>query len=207
MWFCQEGEEDYLHAAASLLDREAEGLVATGARLTQERMLLMAGLMLADKTLSTEEDFKTLEKRLAQQAAVIDELQDRPAFKVAGNDLLLSMAQKFQDRDAKLGWEWPGRLRPDQRVRLEAAIARVGDLPEKEWPVRRRRGNGSPKIENESRYRELKAARDEVAEELGIEPTLLATRSVLEELSVYPERLERLLMGWQREVLFPRGIG
>ena len=76
---CQEGEEDYLHAAASLLDREAQGLVASGARLTQDRMLLMSGLMLADKTLSSEEDFKALEQRLAAQAATIDELQDRPA--------------------------------------------------------------------------------------------------------------------------------
>lgn len=75
---CQEGEERYLHAAAKLLDVEAEGLAASGARLTQERMLLMAGLMLADKALSTDEEFKALEKRVAQQAAQIDDLQDRP---------------------------------------------------------------------------------------------------------------------------------
>lgn len=76
---CQEGEEQYLHSAASLLDREAQSLASGGARLTQERMLLMAGLLLADKALSTEEELKSLEARLSQQAALIDELQDRPA--------------------------------------------------------------------------------------------------------------------------------
>ena len=76
---CQEGEEPYLHAAAGLLDKEAQGLVSMGARLTQERMLLMAGLMLADKTLSTDEELKALEDKIAQQAAEIDQLQDRPA--------------------------------------------------------------------------------------------------------------------------------
>lgn len=76
---CQEGEEQYLHSAAGLLDKEALTLSAGGARLTQERMLLMAGLLLADKALSTEEELKSLEARLAQQAALIDELQDRPA--------------------------------------------------------------------------------------------------------------------------------
>jgi len=44
---CQEGEERFLHAAAALLDREAQPLVASMGRLPEGRMLLMAGLMLA----------------------------------------------------------------------------------------------------------------------------------------------------------------
>lgn len=75
---CEAGEEPFLQAAVKMLDGEASALMATGARLTSDRMLLMAGLMLADKALSTEEQLKAMEERLAQQAARIDALQDAP---------------------------------------------------------------------------------------------------------------------------------
>jgi cell division protein ZapA len=74
---CQEGEESYLAAAAQLLDREAQVLVKAGGRLTQDRMLLMAGLMLADKSLSAEEELRTLDRRLADQKALLEELDDK----------------------------------------------------------------------------------------------------------------------------------
>lgn len=75
---CQEGEEGYLTAAAEMLDREAQALIAGGGRLTQDRMLLMAGLMLADKTLSADEELRALDRRLAQQTRLLDEVQSRP---------------------------------------------------------------------------------------------------------------------------------
>ncbi|WP_299651678.1 cell division protein ZapA [uncultured Jannaschia sp.] len=75
---CQEGEETYLGAAAELLDREAKVLVASGTRLTQERMLLMAGLMLADKAISAEEELKVMDRRLAEQDRVIASMKARP---------------------------------------------------------------------------------------------------------------------------------
>lgn len=75
---CQEGEEGYLNAAAELLDREAQTLLAAGSRMSQERMLLMAGLMLADKSISAEEELRTLDRRLAQQTQLLDEMRARP---------------------------------------------------------------------------------------------------------------------------------
>ena len=45
---CQEGEESYLHAAARMLDDEAQVLSDQIGRMPEARMLLMAGLMLAD---------------------------------------------------------------------------------------------------------------------------------------------------------------
>lgn len=78
---CQDGQEGYLTAAAELMDREAQQLVQGGAgtRITQERMLLMAGLMLADKTISADEELRALDRRLAQQTQMIDEIQNRAA--------------------------------------------------------------------------------------------------------------------------------
>ena len=72
---CQDGEEGYLNAAAEMLDREAQVLVSSGTRLSQDRMLLMAGLMLADKSLSADEELRTLDRRLAQQKQLLDEAQ------------------------------------------------------------------------------------------------------------------------------------
>ncbi|WP_371153725.1 cell division protein ZapA [Jannaschia sp. 2305UL9-9] len=75
---CQDGEEGYLTAASELLNREAQTLLSAGARLTQERMLLLAGLMLADKSISAEEELRTMDRRLAQQSKLLDEMQSRP---------------------------------------------------------------------------------------------------------------------------------
>ena len=76
---CQDGEESFLRSAAEMLDREAQVLVGSGVRLSKEKMLLMAGLMLADKTISADEELRALDRRLAQQTKMIDELQARPA--------------------------------------------------------------------------------------------------------------------------------
>jgi cell division protein ZapA len=76
---CQEGEEGFLTAAAEMLDREAQHLLSSGARLTQDRMLLMAGLMLADKAISAEEELRALDRRLAEQTRLLDDLQAQAA--------------------------------------------------------------------------------------------------------------------------------
>lgn len=75
---CQEGEEHYLQSAAQLLDNEAKSLMDQIGRLPESRMLLMAGLMLADKAAGGEEQTKSLEDKVAQQAAFIEELQAQP---------------------------------------------------------------------------------------------------------------------------------
>lgn len=55
---CQDGEEDYLHTAAGMLDAEAARLGPQAAQLTEARVLLMAGLMLADRTASVEDQLR-----------------------------------------------------------------------------------------------------------------------------------------------------
>lgn len=55
---CQEGQEPYLMSAAEMLNSEAAKLDAAGGRLTESRMLLMAGLMLADRTAALEDQVK-----------------------------------------------------------------------------------------------------------------------------------------------------
>jgi len=75
---CQDGEEHFLQSAASLLDNEAKALMDQIGRLPEARMLLMAGLMLADKHAGTEDQMKQMEDKIAQQEAWIEELNNRP---------------------------------------------------------------------------------------------------------------------------------
>ena len=72
---CQEGEESYLHSAAGMLDREAAVLVDQIGRIPEARMLLMAGLMLADRTAASEDKVTELEAALSSRDARIAELE------------------------------------------------------------------------------------------------------------------------------------
>ncbi len=73
---CQEGEEHYLESAAQLLDGEASVLASQIGRMPESRMLLMAGLMLADKTAGMDEQLRQAEARLGEQEAELENLRN-----------------------------------------------------------------------------------------------------------------------------------
>jgi cell division protein ZapA len=79
---CQTGEEHFLHAAAKLLDNEASILAEQIGRMPEPRMLLMAGLMLADKTAGLEEELRNAEEALEVQRRELTELRASPAERV-----------------------------------------------------------------------------------------------------------------------------
>ncbi|UWQ13452.1 cell division protein ZapA [Aliiroseovarius sp. M344] len=79
---CQEGEEHFLISAAKMLDNEAAVLVGQMSNLTESRMLLMAGLMLADKTAGLEDKVKLADKKIADMEAQIYALQNAAPQKV-----------------------------------------------------------------------------------------------------------------------------
>ncbi len=75
---CQQGEEVFLQAAAKMLDDEAQILSDQIGRMPESRMLLMAGLMLADKTAATDDRIKALEAKLAEAEAELSSLRNKP---------------------------------------------------------------------------------------------------------------------------------
>ncbi|MDA5093941.1 cell division protein ZapA [Aliiroseovarius sp. KMU-50] len=79
---CQEGEEHFLKSAAAMLDAEASVLVSQLSNLTESRMLLMSGLMLADKTAGMDDKLKAAEKKLADLQAEIDALKNAEPQKI-----------------------------------------------------------------------------------------------------------------------------
>jgi cell division protein ZapA len=76
---CHEGEEHFLQSAAKMLDREASALSSQIGRLTESRMLLMAGLMLGDKTAGMEDQMRATEDRIAALEAEVEELKEKAA--------------------------------------------------------------------------------------------------------------------------------
>ena len=75
---CQSGEEEFLHAAAKMLDDEAQVLSDQIGRMPEARMLLMAGLLLADKTAAYEDKLRALETRLAEREGELNRLRNAP---------------------------------------------------------------------------------------------------------------------------------
>ena len=63
---CQPGEEHFLRSAAAMIDAEAQPLLTQMGRLPEVRMLLMSGLLLADKTASIEDENRQLKAKLAE---------------------------------------------------------------------------------------------------------------------------------------------
>ncbi len=76
---CQEGEERFLISAAEQLDAEAQVLVDQIGRMPEARMLLMAGLMLADRTAGLEERLAAAEQRLQATEQELSALKSAPA--------------------------------------------------------------------------------------------------------------------------------
>ena len=63
---CPEGEEPQLQKARDALDAEASTLLVQAGRVPESQMLLMSGLMLADRTLALQEQLRSTEAALEQ---------------------------------------------------------------------------------------------------------------------------------------------
>ncbi len=69
---CQDGEEPFLQAAAGLLDAETQTLTNQIGRMPEARVLLMAGLLLADKTAGITGELTAATSRIAELEAELE---------------------------------------------------------------------------------------------------------------------------------------
>ena len=76
---CHEGEEEFLQSAAKMLDDEAQALASQIGRLPETRMLLMAGLMLADKTAAGQDSIAEMQQKLEAAEKEIADLKSGDA--------------------------------------------------------------------------------------------------------------------------------
>ena len=108
--------------------------------------------------------------------------QDRATFRIIGNDALLAVAKALPRAAADLRGivGLPDSLASRHGTALVGAVQRALALPERELPrvERAPRQPRDPAVE--ARVERLKAARNRVAAELGLDPGILAARSSLE---------------------------
>ncbi|MCF2872785.1 cell division protein ZapA [Octadecabacter sp. G9-8] len=95
---CQEGEEQFLMTAAAMLDVEASSLSTQIGRMPESRMLLMAGLLLADRTAGLEDKVREAEGRAAHLQAQLEAAQsgggvERVEVPVMPSEVIDTMAE------------------------------------------------------------------------------------------------------------------
>ncbi len=90
---CRVGEEHFLHAAAKMLDTEAQPILTQMGRLPEPRMLLMAGLMLADRTAAVEDELRQLKAKVAEADAKPAAARDRIEVPVVPQEVTDSLAE------------------------------------------------------------------------------------------------------------------
>ena len=94
---CQPGEEDYLISAATALNQEASNIGQQLGRLSESRMLLMAGLMLADQMGNFKDKLAKRDVELTDAHAEVSKLQAQlsaSSLNVSENEELASEFEK-----------------------------------------------------------------------------------------------------------------
>jgi ribonuclease D len=121
------------------------------------------------------------------------QLVDRPTFHILHSEQLVDAAARL-DRGQEI--ELP-HLHGARRRRFFEAVEQAMALPESEWPQIIRRPRARPTREEEIRFRELKKKRDETAAVLGLDPSLIAPKSLLENLAANSDEAVTRMMPWQ----------
>ncbi len=99
---CQPGEEHFLRSAAGMLDAEAAPIIAQMGRLPEAKMLLMAGLMLADKTAAVEDELRGLRARVAELEARPVATRDVAVIPTLVNETLAEIAARAEAMAARV---------------------------------------------------------------------------------------------------------
>ncbi|MGB0610386.1 MAG: ribonuclease D [Verrucomicrobiales bacterium] len=126
--------------------------------------------------------------------------RDKPTFKIIGNQELLKMAHHLEDgKDVKL----PDRFPSGPVKRFDAAIDKVHQMDEGDYPKIEKRKRKKKNPDFDSRFNKLKAFRDKLSIDLGIDPTLIASRGIMEGISHDPTKFGEYLLNWQQDLLSP----
>ena len=125
---------------------------------------------------------------------------NKPPFFVLNHDQLLRLAYEAEGikHVEKI---LPPRLSSRRREAILHAITHGQNLPDEELPQKRIHVLYQPTLPEQKRFNALRQARDAKAAVLEIDPTLIASRSMLVLLSQDWEKYKIDLMNWQRELL------
>src|SRR5205814_1021219 len=107
---------------------------------------------------------------------------NKPPFFVLNHDVMLSLSQEAE-RLPHIEKILPQRLSTRKREAILRAIAAGKDISESDLPQKRVNILYQPTVDEQRRLFALRQARDKQAHKLGIDPTLIASRSTLVLLS------------------------
>jgi ribonuclease D len=126
------------------------------------------------------------------------ETWNRPSFMVATNKELIAWSLDLAESRRP---DLRKKMRPDRRKRLDEAIEEAASLPEAEWPERPKRERTRKDPTFEGRLKVELEKRQKIGRELEIDPSLIASRAVLEQLVGGRGTSAELLLPWQRALL------
>ena len=121
-------------------------------------------------------------RELHQWREAVGAEQDRATFRIIGNDALLAVAKALPRAPAELGAlpGLPTTLAQRHGAALLDGVRRALALPEHDLPRPERPARQPRDAALEARIERLKAARNQVAAQLGLDPGVLCGRSTLE---------------------------
>lgn len=100
---CDEGEEEHLKALGSEVDGKVHELLGSVGQVGDQRLILMAALLLADEMHAAKTQAESLKRELTEEKTAHEELRDR-AEKSEGiaADALESAVKRIEDIAARL---------------------------------------------------------------------------------------------------------
>ena len=125
---------------------------------------------------------------------------NKPPYFILRHETLVALADAAAQGTTVLPL-LPPRLPARRREGVLAAIERALELPASDWPQRNRASGRRPDLDERRRCDALRHRRDRRAAELGIDPTLIASRATLSSLAMDWDKYQAELMNWQRELL------
>lgn len=123
---------------------------------------------------------------------------NRPSYMVSTNKQLLMWASDL-DEGGRI--EVTPKMRRDRKARLMEKVSFARDLPTSEWPEKPKKTKRQFDADFEVKLKELLARKAEIANELGIESSVIASRSSLELVVSGAKEPSEVLMNWQCKLL------
>lgn len=124
----------------------------------------------------------------------------RPPFFILSHDAVFEIAMTAAE-GGDISGLIPQRFSPRRRSGLCAAVEAAAALPESEWPVARTRRGERLSLAQKHQLDRLRHRRDRAASRLGLDPTLIASRSTLVQLAADWDRYAPDLLPWQLELM------
>ncbi len=127
--------------------------------------------------------------------------RNKPPYFVLSNEAMIEIADTAAS-GRSISHAIPPMLNHSKRTAIKAAVERGLSLPHSDHPAILRQPS-SPRLTQaeKTRYESLKKRRDQHAEKLNLDPSIIASRLTLTNLALEIDQPAKALMHWQRELL------